>query len=234
MNCIEYRRLLLADPRACTSEQEAHVAECAACAAFTRDARGFESDLRDAMSVAAPTALAERILSRRKGHAPALRLWAIAASLLLGVGLGFYLYDFLHDSAEPVRVAAELGDSHPAVAAIAYVTDHEAQLLKEGRHGDDAVLRDALHRLGMRIPEKDVSVRYLGECPVPGGIGQHVVLRTPFGQVTLILVPDHAFGPRVIVADHDRMAIAVPRRSGGYVLVADRLERLREAEQLLM
>ena len=234
MNCIEYRRQLLADPGTCTHEQEEHLVACPACAAFAREARRFEADLHDAISVPPPKALAERILSRRRGRAPALYMWAIAASLLIGVGLGFYLYDFLRDGEEPVHVAAELGDRHPAVAAIAYVVDHEARLLAEGQRGDEAVLRATLERLGMRIPKENVSIRYLGKCPVAGGTGEHVVLTTPAGQVTLILVPERTFGPRVIVADRDRMAISSPRRAGGYVLVADRLERLRKAEQLLM
>ena len=234
MNCIEFRRLLLADPLARTQEQGEHLAECAMCTAFTREARNFEARLHDAIDVPAPQALAERILSQRRTRGPALRVWAIAASLFIGVGIGFYLYALLDNETERVWVAADVGDAHFVVAAITYVVDHEARLLREGRSGDPAVLRDALARLGMRIPATGVSVQYLGECPVPGGIGQHVVLRTSAGQVTLILAPDNAFGSRVVVADRDRTAIAVPQRSGGYVLVADHLERLRQAEELLM
>lgn len=234
MNCIEFRRLLLADPVACTHEQAEHLAQCAACAAFARDARRFEEDLHGAIDVPAPQGLTERILLRRRTHAPAFRIWAIAASLFIGIGIGFYLYGFLRGGTEPVRVAAELGDAHPAVAAITYVVDHEARLLREGRSGDTAVLRDALTRLGLKLPSNGVTVRYLGKCPVPSGTGEHVVLQTALGKVTLILVPDHPLGPRVMVADRQMAALTVSVRTGGYILVADSVDHLRRIEKALM
>lgn len=77
-------------------------------------------------------------------------------------------------------------------------------------------------------------MRYLGKCPVPGGAGEHVVLQTELGRVTLILVPDHPLGPRVIVADRQMTALANPARSGGYILVADSLDRVKRIEKMLL
>lgn len=234
MNCFDYRRLVLADPRVRRPEQQPHVTECAACAAFLRESVGFEARLHDAIGVAAPDALAERILLRRKIRRSGMRAWALAASVLVAFGFGYVLRGVFFHEGERVLRGDAVGGSHAAVSAIVYVIEYEPDLLKAGRTGDPMALRRAVDRLGMRIPA-GATVRYLGSCPVPGGIGEHVVLTTAKGKSTLILTPDQAFASRVVVSHRDQMAIAAPRRSGGYVLVGERLEQLQrlEAELLL-
>jgi hypothetical protein len=234
MNCFEYRKLVLTDPRVRTPEQERHVAECAACAGFLRDSAGFEARLHDAIDVPAPEALAERVLLRRKFRRSGMRAWALAASVLVAFGLGYFLRELPVHEGERVLRGDAVGGSHAAVSAIVYVIEYEPKLLQEGRTGDPAALRRAIDRLEMRIPA-GASVRYLGPCPVPGGTGEHVVLDTAKGKSTLILTPDQGFASRVVVSHRDQVAIAAPRRSGGYVLVGGELERLKrlEAELLL-
>ena len=233
MNCFDYRKLTLADPRARTPEQIRHLAECASCAAFMRESSGFETRLQEAIDVQAPEALAERVLFRRKIRRPRLHVWALAASVLVAFGLGYFLREPSLRESERVLQADAVGGSHATVAAIVYIAEYEQKLIDEGRTGDPAALRSAVERLGMRIPE-GVAVRYLGECPVPGVTGEHVVLNTATGKITLILAPDQAFSSRVVVSHRDQMAIAAPRRSGGYVLVGDRLERLKRLEKDLL
>ena len=234
MNCFEFRRLLLASPRVRTRDQKQHLAQCAACATLARGMEGFESRVHDALRVPVPEALADRVLLRHKIRVPAIRAWAIAASLLAAIGTGVYFYRSSGLEEEQVLAAASLSAGHPAVAAINYVVDHEPQLLKEGRSGDPAVMRSALSKLGLKLPANHVKVRYLGKCPVPGGTGEHVVLEAPVGRVTLILVPEQPFASRVIVIDRDKTAVASPARGGGYILVADSLNNARHVEKLLM
>jgi hypothetical protein len=235
MNCFEFRKLLLVDPRMLTAEQERHRAECAACAGLAREIGEFEARVHAALQLPVPEALAERVLLRRKMiRTPALHVWALAASLVAAIGLGVSFYLPFDDREERVFAATALGSAHPAVAAIAYVVEHEAGLLQKGARGDPEVMRDALVRLGLKLPAEGVTVQYLGKCPVPGGTGEHVVLRTPAGQVTLILVPDQYFGARIVVAGGDKTAIAAPHGSGGYILIADSLRNVSQTEKLLM
>ena len=234
MNCFEFRKLLLADPRARTPGQDRHLAECPACANVAREMENLEARVHDAMRVPVPEALAERVLLRQKTRVPALRVWALAASLVAAIGAGAYFYRTAGNAEEPMLVAATLGQNHPAVAAIAYVVDHEPQLLREGRSGDPAVMRSALVKLGLKLPANGVTVRYLGKCPVPSGTGEHIVLETALGKVTLILVPDQPLGPRVTVADRQMTALASPVRSGGYILVADSPDHVKRIEKMLM
>ncbi|MBX9813040.1 MAG: DUF3379 domain-containing protein [Burkholderiales bacterium] len=138
-------------------------------------------------------------------------------------GFVFHLNYRTADEEPQVVAAAALGSNHPAVAAINYVLDNEPKLLKENRTGDMAVLLAALEKMRMRLPADGTTVRYLGKCPVPNGEGDHVVLQTPFGRVSLILVPDQLFASSVVVADRSMLALAAPTRSrnGSLILVAD-------------
>lgn len=233
MNCFEFRRLILANPREKTREQEQHMAQCASCVNLAKEMESFDAQIQEAALVPVPEALAERVLLRHQIRGPArYRAWALAASLVAAFGLGTYFY---RDSGvdENVVTATALGERHPAVAAISYVLDHEPQLLRENVTGDTKVMGEALMHLGLKLPA-GAHVRYLGKCPVPGGTGEHVVLETPYGHVTLILVPQQPFASRVVVADRNKTTVASPARAGGYILVADSLKRVRQVEKLLM
>jgi len=234
MTCFEFRRLLLAHPRERTTEQEEHVAQCSRCTKLAADAAAFEMRLEQTVLVPVPDALADKILLRQKMLPQArYRLWATAATLVLGVALGIQLYRTYDAAHENVDTAMAVGTNHPAVAAISFVLDHEPELLIQNRSDDPSVMMSAFQRLGLKFPSDGVSVRYLGKCPVPGGTGDHVVLTTPYGHVTLILVPDYPVGSRVMVADRNMAALASPAGKGGYIVVAQSPQTIRQIERML-
>lgn len=236
MNCFEFRRLILAEPRRRTEEQGEHVVRCASCAALANEIEAFETAVNEAVSVPVPEGLAERVLLRRTmSRSARAGLSALAASVVVATSIGAY---FLYAGSSPAieeRIVAAyvLGEQHPAVAAINYVRDHESRLLRETPVLDTAVVHQALAHLGLKLP-KSVAMRYLGKCPVPGGTGEHVVLETDFGHVTLILMPHQPVSPRLIVADHKLTALAAPARSGGYILLTDSVANVKQAERLLL
>ena len=235
MNCMELRRSLLVNPRLRDRDQQMHARECAACLAFAEELDDFESMIEEAVRVPVPEALAERVILRQRTQRSGRRvLFALAASLALAIGVGMHVYRGVDTVAEEPIAATSPGHQDPAVAAISYVLEHEPQLLRTNQSGDPAVMRDALFRLGMTLPEDRVKVRYPGKCPVPGGTGEHLVLATPFGHVTLILVPDRSLGTRVVVDFRGRTAVSSPIRSGSYIVVADSLQTVKKLEQMLM
>ena len=187
------------------------------------------------MLVPVPEGLAERVLLRHKTHGPSR--WstlALAASLLVAVGVAFYSHEVPRQGDE--IVSAQLSGAHQhAVAAISYVLDHEPQLLKENRAGDPKVMHAALSELGLSLPANIGSVRYLGNSVLPDGSrGEHVVLQTPYGHVTLFLMPEVFLASRVAVSDRNRQAIVAPRRDGCYILIADSSQTLERVEAMLL
>ncbi|MFN7087816.1 MAG: DUF3379 family protein [Burkholderiales bacterium] len=244
MNCFEFRRLIFAEPRRLLSKQKQHMEQCVACAALAKEMEGFEAKIHEAMMVPVPEALAERVLLRHKTIRPSMKFgfrprfggWALAASVIVAIAVSFYL-DYRTADEEPQVVAAvALGSNHPAVAAISYVLDNEPKLLKANHTGDMAVLLSALEKMKMRLPANGTTVRYLGKCPVPNGEGDHVVLQTPFGRASLILVPDQIFASSVVVADRNMLALAAPTRSrnGSLILVTNSVKTLKRFEAILM
>ncbi|MGE0559394.1 MAG: DUF3379 family protein [Burkholderiales bacterium] len=239
MNCLEFRRLILADPRRLDDDQKAHLVACPACSALTAELAEFDNMVAQTSAVPVPDGLADRVLLRHNLRSHTKRwTWALAASLLIGLSLGWELRKTANVGMDPrqaavVTPASALGNNHPAVAAISYVIDHEPRLLLENRTGDPVVLKDALSRLGIKLPPEAV-VTHLGKCPVPGGTGEHVVLETREGKATLILVPGQSFGPRVVVADRDKAAVVHSSGSGGYILITDSPKKTQAVERLLM
>jgi len=235
MNCLEFRRLVLIRPRQIAAEQQAHLEGCARCAEYAQRVARDEAAIEQAMLVPVPDGLAERILLRHKTHGP--NRWgtlALAASLLVAVGVAFYSHEAPRQGDE--IVSAQLaGASQHAMAAISYVLDHEPQLLKENRAGDPKVMRAALSELGLSLPANIGSVRYLGSSVLPDGSrGEHIVLQTPYGQVTLILMPDQFLASRVAVSDRNLQALVAPRRQGCYLLIADSTQTLERVEAMLL
>jgi len=234
MNCLEFRRLVLIRPRLITAGRQAHPERCARCAGFAQSVAHDEAAIEQAMLVPVPEGLASRVLLRHGIRGP--NRWstlALAASLLAAVGVAFYFHEAPRQGDEIVS-AQRFTANYTAVAAISYVLDHESRLLKENRAGDPKVMHAALSKLGLSLPANIGSVRYLGKCPVTGGIGEHVALETPLGHVTLILVPDQLFASRVVVSDRNLRAVAAPTRSGSYILIAESSSTLKRIEAMLM
>ncbi len=137
-------------------------------------------------------------------------------------------------SAQRCGMGREVQPAHPAVAAITYVVNHEPRLIREGHRGDPVVMRAALARFGFDLSASGITAHYLGKCPVPGGTGEHIVLTTSLGSVTLILVPDQLLGARTLVSDCSRSALVDTIRGGSYILIAESPQHVQRVERLLL
>lgn len=234
MNCFEFRRLILASPREKTREQEEHMAQCASCANLAREVANFESRVEEAALVPVPDALAERVLRQHQiRRSTRYQSWALAASLVAALGVGIYFYPSPVAEEDGVYAAMSLGTNHPAVKAITHVLDDEPRMLEEKRSVDTMAMRAAFTRLGLNVPAGGTTALYFDKCPMMGGAGDHIVLQTPFGRVTLILVPDHPFS-RVVVADRQMAALAAPAPAGGYILIGDSAQVVTRLEKMLL
>lgn len=234
MNCLEFRRLLFVQPRRVTSAQRAHMARCAACAEFARSIVEDDEALERALLVPVPEGLADRVLLRHGLRSPhRWRKLALAASLVIAVGTGLYFYEMSRQPDE-IASAPQPGANLHALMAISYVLDREPRLLKENHTGDPKAMHAALSRLGLSLPPDLGNVRYLGTSVLPdGAAGEHIVLQTPYGHVTLMLMPEEFLASRVVVADRHLLALATPRRRGCFILIADSAQTLKRIEAML-
>ncbi|OGA17613.1 MAG: hypothetical protein A3I63_03655 [Betaproteobacteria bacterium RIFCSPLOWO2_02_FULL_66_14] len=206
MNCLEFRRLKLADPRRLPPDAGKHAAGCAACDAFAREVDETEAALDLALTAPVPEGLEDRIIFRSRHLRPAWRAWALAASVALGVGLGWIAWNAQSPSGQYARLAIE----HVVLEPESLTT-----LRNAGPEAFQAVLRE----LGATLNESLGTVRYVRLCPVEDGFGWHVVFDTPHGLATLIFVPGKALRGRETASMSGWNALAQPTRSGYYAIV---------------
>ena len=231
MNCLDSRRSLLAAPRERSAEHAAHIAACDDCARLARRLTDLDARIGDAAMVPVPDALAHRVLLARRRRP--LRQYAAAAAIVLASAVAVSAPQ-LWDAFTPTTPAEAVGPTHPAVSAIALVLEQLPAYLDEAHSDDPAAMTDALKRLGLSMKHDGAAVEYAGKCYLPSGECEHLVLNTPDGQVSVILVPDYPVGSRVLVADRRMTALVSPAGSGGYIVVAGSPKVAKRAEKLFV
>jgi Protein of unknown function (DUF3379) len=222
MNCLEYRRSKLSDPRRLPAEAQAHELECAQCARFAREVDDTDASVAEALAVRVPEGLAERVLLRRRPARWRWTPWALGAGLALAVAA--VVHPFKPNASEQY---ARLAIEHVVM---------EPESLTTERGNDPTVVGAALRSFGGTMKEPIGPVRYVRLCPVEGGTGLHIVFETPEGLATLILVPDKRIAAAAVADAAGWDALVQPAPRGYYAVVtasragtiaADRLIRQR-------
>jgi hypothetical protein len=171
MNCLDYRRTLLAG----TGEADAmrvHRLQCAGCAAEWQEHGAFEQALREGLEVPVPQGFAARManaqaMSRRK-------FLAAAASVLAAAGAGgFYLFA----RQDPL-----------ALAGIDFVMKEEAKSIMMGAISRTEAKAELAGTLPIERMERIGQVKHIRPCPFNGQTAIHVVLVVPQGKVTLLVM----------------------------------------------
>jgi hypothetical protein len=172
MNCLEYRRLLLAGEGE-SDEMKPHRAKCPACADLAREQARFELELKEALEVPVPSSFEARLANAVRWRRRRFLAAASVAALAAGGG-GFLLLR---------------NDAALALACIEFVMKDEAKSIMMGampRAEAQAVLAGTLP---LERIESIGSVRHVGPCPFNGETAYHVVLAVPQGKVTLLVMP---------------------------------------------
>ena len=219
MNCLEFRRAALADPRRLGAEAAAHPGQCAACREFLAGALEFEDNLAAALRIEPPADLPGRLLRRTR---PARTPWpwlALAAGLLLAAALGFLLDTLRTD---PL-----------ALAAIDFVVFDEAHAIAVAKPPEMQVLVDVSRRMRVALPDQLGVIRYICLYPFAGGGAHHLLVTTPLGKVTLLLMPDRALPARTAADARGLRAAIVPATGGSVAIIGESARSIRRVETLL-
>jgi hypothetical protein len=222
MNCIDFRRDALAHPLGLRDDCLTHAQECPACRAFLERTRELDAQLFDALNVPAPDGLADRILVahgiRRRGTP---WLWGLAAVLVMAVALGIV--------ARPTLEGRSL-----ASEAIAHVQEEPQAFTLVSRHDPELLARD-LGSQGIRLARSLGEVTFTMLCPLSAGKANHIVVATPAGPVTLLLLPtDATRRSRAVIEADGVTAIALPAARGSIAIVAATREQALAVERSLI
>jgi hypothetical protein len=232
MNCLETRRSLMTVPRERNAALEDHLSECAECSRLAARVDELDARISEAALVPVPQGLADRVLYGKRAR-PRWPYAAAAAVLCASVLIGFAAPQVWEAWSFSGPMEA-VGPSHPAVAAIAMVVEQQPAYLDEARGVDMVAMEDGLKRLGLSLRKDGVRVDYAARCYMPETECDHLVLDTPDGPVSVILVPDYPVGSRAMVADRRMTALVSPAGSGAYIVVAGSPKVAKRTEKLFV
>ena len=233
MNCLESRRLLLVAPRAPSADHRAHIDACPPCGRFAHEAERLESAITDSLLIPVPEALTDRVLiaTGRQGRR---RLGAalVAAGVLCAVWLSGAS---IAEAPELSRTIHAVGAAHPAVAAIAEVTQEPSRAATAHEALGATDIDEHLERLGLSVPEGDARADYVGKCHIAGSAEcEHIVLHTDREHASVMLMQHFPAVDRMLVSDQRLVALMSPARDGAYIVVAASAETARRIEKLLV
>jgi len=218
MKCLDFQRALNADPRHLSHEARQHAEQCADCARRMVKQLNFDAGLMAVLQVSTQDGMEDRILlATRFSEKKRMTLYAVAASIVLAVvitlGMPF------------------VGDKHEIDMAIEHVLA-EPEHLAETNTVTPAQLNAILARVGAHT-DTMLPVSYANVCDLPNGKGGHIVLNTPHGRVTLMLMPSGKSGAVERKEINGVIAEMYAARRGNYSLIAGNDAALTEAKSML-
>lgn len=200
MNCLDYRRALLAGEGEHRAMKE-HRLQCTACGAVFAEHAHFERELRRGFAIPIPPEFEQRlttaVISSRR------RFLAAAAIGVLAIGAGGY--SWLHRP-DPL-----------ALACIEFVLMEEAKSILKG----SMPRAEAEQALAPTVPlarlERIGEVRHVLPCPFNGQTAYHVIMEVPQGKVTLLVMPEGSAAGRAKREGLYSSVVALRRGSVGIV-----------------
>jgi Protein of unknown function (DUF3379) len=223
MNCLEFRRSLMAQPQIRNAELNEHSRTCVLCAEFVKRNNAIEAKLAQAINVPVDSGLASRIMlnhNLKRNHRSG-NWMAMAASVLAAVGvtIGAVTYSMAPDPAL-------------LTASIEHVSGEPGAMKAQQKVSQQEMVA-ALGLSGASVKGGFTNVSYLHDCPVPGGFGKHIVLQTSAGKVTLITMPSQNVAWSKTRKQDGYIAAVHPAKIGSYALVADNDAAYKAAEKFI-
>jgi hypothetical protein len=186
MNCAQYRRAVLSDPRDANPELRVHRDGCRDCLEYTERLSRFESRLERAVRVNVAAAAAARVVPLRSpaparasaapGGLKTRRGWlAMAASVLILVAVAGGLW---------------LAEPHSSLAAdvVAHMAGEPQAWARTDIPATAPELAQALGDAHLRLDPKAGMVSYARSCQFRAHHVPHLVVQTEMGPVTVMVL----------------------------------------------
>jgi hypothetical protein len=173
MNCLEFRRIVGAEPHSTAPEVAEHVAQCAACARYRDELQQMDRLIHRALAIDITLAEVKAAPAAKPVRRPFVR-WGLAASVLLAVALSVFWLGYPRDALAAEAVGHAVHEPHSLVRTSAVVADTE--------------LAQALEHANVQLKADLGPVSYAVVCPFRGHKVPHFVVQTSDGPVTVLLL----------------------------------------------
>jgi hypothetical protein len=223
MNCLEFRRICLAEPESRDMDYLRHQQQCRRCAEYAASVIRGDKRLAEALRVDAPDNLASRIILRqsifsgRAARRNVRRMYALAAGVLLAIGLagGWFI---LNHIPEVDRAVIARINAVPA-SRVAKSQISNAELIR--------VIRTVGGELNGEIGRVHyASIYYVREHQC----GQ-LIIQGAVGPVTILLMPGVYIDAARDLHSRELNGIVVPTTNGSMAIVGEPGEPLHNIEQ---
>lgn len=196
-----------------------HATACAACREFLSLTLAEEARLERALRIEPPAGLQDRILARGGERRTRPRWLALAAGVVAAAGIALAI--------------AWTRNDELVLAGIDFVMFEEAQSIVDAAPTDWSALAGTARIMGVSLPRELGDMRYVCVYPFAAGAAHHVLVKTPLGKLTLLLVPDRTVAARAAGAAHGFSAAVLPAGKGTIVIIGSSARSVRRAETLL-
>ena len=221
MNSHDVRKALLADPRRTTPEIENAIRDDAELATLRQQLLNLNGEVAKALGeVIAPPGLADRIILRVRYRQRSRWMGGIAASVVVAM--------------LSIMLLREEAPSTIAVAMLDHVVDNPDELA-DGGNVPVQTATASLGRLGVGFHDVGYQIRHLAECVVAGRVGRHLVLNTPDGLVSFLILPRHAgeMGGRQLLSKGNFQAVLQPAQRVAIGVFADKRISTKKIESMM-
>jgi hypothetical protein len=203
MNCLEFRRAAGADPQHLTREARVHASECPACARYLAEVLDLDARIARALAVPVPDARASSTV-KRSGQMRR-RVFALAASVLVAIGIGVTGWLVLAPSSLAADVVQHMRD--------------EPQSWSSHTPASEAALEAAMRRGGARFATLPGRIMYVQSCWFRGHYVPHLVLETDTGPVTLLLLRHESVKTRKDFDEEGYQGVLIPVGAGSIAVL---------------
>jgi hypothetical protein len=211
VNCLEFRREILADPYDLSAEARAHRDRCSTCERFYTETRDTDRNIHQAMKIDLPEGLTARILlkqSLKKNRVSRAR-WSWLAAPASNVAAAIF-GDYFSTRPPPLdkllvsHIEGELGMVQRMSGPVRQPTIHE--------------VLNQIH-LGARQPLRHVV--FAANCVIEGELVAHLVVQDGTGRYTVILIPHRALDKTEQVEQRQWHGVIKPDPAGTLAVISN-------------
>jgi hypothetical protein len=208
----EARLLIGAAPGEVSEALAAHLADCAPCTLFQQQMRGMDQDLAQVLAAPLPARAGARVrplpvgpAARRSARRPGPAWLALAASLVLGLGVGVLFWALRPQPSLAAGVVRHIEWEAGSWSAVAPMTA--------------AATAPVLAAAGVSLTPADLTVTYARICLVNGHWVPHLVVHTATGAVTVMVLRQEHIAQRQAFRQNGYSGVLVPTPAGGTLAV---------------
>ncbi len=212
MNCAAARELIGADPREISPELEAHLSSCAECRAYRQEVQVLDERLRRALEFD-PSPLQHAAVRKIEAAPSAWRRYRSRAVA------------FATSLAAALLIAAGLWLSQPSQTLASEIVTHvegEPASWDATAPVGSAQLASVLSKSRVRLGPGLGPVVYASSCRFRGQLVPHLVVTTPSGPVTVMILQHEHVLKKQTFSEDGLQGLLVPASNGGGIAILSR------------